>query len=403
MIAEYFTIAIKSMKKRKLRSFLTLVGIIISISVIFMLISISLGLDAAIKEQFKALGTDKLFILPKGQLGAPGSGGAVMLTKDDVSVIEKVSGVKKVSYFLAQSVKVSYQDQNRYVYAIGLEKEGIGLFMESGLQKIDEGKAIKSGDQFKVNIGSAYKYDNVFKNPIKTGNKININDVPFTVKGIMQSVGNPQDDKQIYLVEEDFRNLFNVSERVDQIIVQADSGVAIGDLATKIEKKLISSRGVTKKTEDFSIQTPEELLASFTIILNILTGFLIGVAAISLFVGGIGIMNTMYTSVLERIKEIGVMKAIGARNSNILLIFTIESGVIGLIGGAVGILVGYGIAKFIEYIALVQLKTSYLQAATPWYLILGSLVFSFLVGAVSGLWPSWRASRIKPVDALRYE
>jgi putative ABC transport system permease protein len=131
--------------------------------------------------------------------------------------------------------------------------------------------------------------------------------------------------------------------------------------------------------------------------------FLVGIAAISLLVGGIGIMNTMYTSVLERTKEIGTMKAVGAKNSDILLIFLFESGLIGLIGGIIGTLLGLGISKTVEFIAITSLHTTLLQAAVPFYLVGGCLSFAFLIGALSGTIPALMASKLKPVDALRYE
>ena len=130
---------------------------------------------------------------------------------------------------------------------------------------------------------------------------------------------------------------------------------------------------------------------------------LIGIAAISLLVGGIGIANTMYTAVVERTKEIGIMKSIGAQNKDILLIFVIESGLLGLAGGAVGIAFGIGLSKLVEYLAFAFLGTSLVKAFFPWYLIVGSLVFSFLIGTISGFFPAKQAASLKPVDALRYE
>jgi putative ABC transport system permease protein len=202
---------------------------------------------------------------------------------------------------------------------------------------------------------------------------------------------------------DDFKELYNVGDRVDQIVVQISQGENIKAVAETAERKLRTFREVTEKTKDFDILTPEELLSSFNTILNIITAFLGGVAAISLIVGAIGIMNTMYTSVLERTKDIGVMKAVGAKNSDILQLFLIESGLLGFVGGLLGVAFGYGAAKLIEYVVVVKLATTLLRAAAPVYLLLGCLAFSFIIGALSGIWPAWRASRIKVVDALRYE
>ena len=175
------------------------------------------------------------------------------------------------------------------------------------------------------------------------------------------------------------------------------------EVAERVERKLQKSRGVNDKTQDFTILTPEELLEDFRTILNIITGFLLGVATVSLIVGGIGIANTMYASVLERTKEIGIMKSVGAKNKDILMIFLFESALLGLVGGIIGIVLGFGISKGIEYIAIEFLATTLLQAAAPLYVIIFLLTFAFLSGAVFGALPAMRASKLNPVDALRYE
>jgi putative ABC transport system permease protein len=403
MIKDYSKLAIKNLRKRKLRSWLTIIGIVVSIAVIFTLISLSLGLREAINEQFKILGTDKLFINPKGTNGGPGSGGAVEFTTADVNVIEKVQGVKDLSYATVGNGEIEFGKQIKFFYVFGLPLDKIQLYIDSASIKMDEGDYIKEGETGKVMLGYDYKYNHVFDNPVKTGNKITINGKEFKVAGIAESIGNPSDDKNIYMSANDFKALFNSGERVDSIIVQVDDEKNIQDISDEINKKLLKFRGVTEKTKDFYISTPEELLASFDTVLNIITVFLVGIAAISLFVGGIGIMNTMYTSVLERTKEIGTMKAVGAKNSDILGIFLFESGLIGLIGGVIGVALGYGISKTVEIIAINALNTNLLRAAVPAYLVLGCLSFAFLIGALSGTIPALMASKLKPVDALRYE
>jgi putative ABC transport system permease protein len=402
MIQDYFQLALGNLRKRKLRSSLTIVGIFISIATIFVLISLSLGLDAAVKEQFKQLGSDKFFIMPRGMAGAPGSGGAVELTTKDIDVIKKVNGVKEVTYDAVANAKIEFKDEAKYFMITGFPLDTSDLLEESGGYKIDEGRFLKKGDTGKVMLGSRYK-ESFFKKPVAAGDKIIINGQEFKVVGILQSIGSPTDDALVYMSIDDFRVLFNVPDRVDQIIVQIKPTENIENVADATKRKLLSSRGLTEKTRDFDLLTPEELLSSFGTILNIITAFLLGVAGISLLVGAVGIANTMYTSVLERTKEIGTMKAIGAKNSDILWIFVIESGVLGLVGGVLGILVGMSVGKIIEYIALAQLGTNILRVVFPWYLILGCLLFAFLIGSASGFFPSKQASKIKPADTLRYE
>lgn len=399
---DYSRLALKNLRKRKLRSWLTVFGIIISVAIIFVLISLSVGLREAVNEQFKILGSDKFFIQPKGQVGV-GSAGAVELTKEDVNVVDKVTGVKAVSYATLGNAKLEFEKKTRYFYVVGLPLDRFSLYTESTNLKMDEGRALREGDSGKIMIGSDYKYSEVFSKPVKTGDTILVNDKPFKVVGIVAPIGNPQDDKNIIMSLDDFKPLFNTGERIDQIIVQVDAGENVKAVADKVAVKLTKSRGLTEKTRDFTISTPEELLQSFSAILNIITAFLVGVATISLLVGSIGIANTMFTSVLERTKEIGTMKAVGARNSDILLIFLIESGLIGLVGGIIGVGLGFLIAKSIEIIGVRTLNTTLLQAATPAYLIIGCLAFAFLVGALSGVIPARRAALLRPVDALRYE
>jgi len=404
MISDYFKLAIRNLRKRKLRTWLTMLGIIISIATIFLLISLSLGLQNAVEEQFRVLGTDKFFVQPgTGFLGPPGNVGGTILTEKDVEVISKVRGVKDYSYNTAGNAKVEFKKETRYLLVWGINPEHLGVYSESGSFKIEEGRLLQPGDANSIILGNLYKTGGIFDKPVNAGDKIKINGQDFKIKGIFEKTGNYDDDRMVLVDMESFRKLFEIPERVDWIIVQVEEGENVLEVADRTEKKLRNSRGLTEKTQDFEISTPQELLKSFQSILNIITGFLAGVAAISLIVGGVGIANTMYTSVVERTKEIGVMKAIGAQNKDILLIFLIESGLLGMVGAGIGVALGYASGKTIEYIAINSLNTNLLQAAAPAYLIAGCLLFGFAIGAVSGLFPAKRASKTNIVDALRYE
>lgn len=406
MIRDYFKLAFKSLKQRKTRSILTLIGIFIAILTIFVLMSLSLGLNEFVNEQFEILGTDKFIIQPKGQAGAPGTGGAVELTIDDVNIIEKVKGVDIVAYAAVGNAKIEFNEKARYYLSIGIPIEDstiMDFFFESSNLEMEDGRFLRHGDKKKIMIGYNYKYKDLFGKPARTGDKIKLNGVEFEVIGVVDAVGNPGDDQQIYISLEDFKEIYDSGDRVDFIYAQIKPGEDLKQIADRAERALMKFRDVDEKTIDFTLQTPEELLATIGTILNILTAFLVGIGAISLLVGGIGIANTMYTSVLERRKEIGTMKAVGARNSDILLIFVIESGILGLLGGSLGLVVGIIVAKTIEYIAAVYIGSNLLRASLNPILIIGSLTFAFLIGVVSGLAPSYQASKLKPVDTLRYE
>jgi putative ABC transport system permease protein len=341
--------------------------------------------------------------MPKGQVAGPGTAGAATLTEADVDVIDRVQGVKEVSYMNLGNVEVEFKSKKRFLMIVGYPLETQNLINEMGFYKIDEGKFLREGETGKVMVGSLYATGSVFPSEVHQGNTITINGLPFKVQAVLQPIGSPQDDKLIYMSIEDFKRLFNNTDRADQIVVQINAGENITEVAAKVDKKLMNFRGLDRDTKDYTISTPEELLASFGVILNIITAFLLGVAGISLVVGGIGIANTMYTSVLERTREIGVMKAIGARNRDVMGLFLIESGLLGLIGGIIGVVLGYLLSKVVEFIAQQALGSSILSVASPWYLFAGLLIFAFFIGALFGVWPAYRASRIIPVKALRYQ
>ena len=398
MLSDYFKLAVKNLRRRGLRSWLTMLGIFISIATIFTLVSLSLGLQGAVEEQFRILGTDKFFIQPStGFLGPPGSVGGTILTENDVETIGKVRGVKDYSYFVAGNAKIEFNEKTRYMLVWGLPLDHSDVYTEIESFKIDEGRFLEDGDKNVIQFGNLHKTGNIFGKPVRSGNQITINDKDFKVKGIMQLIGNPDDDRSIYMNIEDFRILFNEPEKVDAIIAQVKLASDIPLLQEKVEKELERKRNDT----NFQVLTATQILEQINQVLGVMQIVLVGIAAISLVVGAIGIMNSMYTSVLERTKDIGIMKAIGARNSDILQIFLIESGLIGLVGGVFGTILGTGMALIIGqfsknagFLLIVKIE--------PLILIFG-LLFAFIIGMISGILPAYQASKLKPVDALRYE
>lgn len=405
MIKDYFKMASRNLKRRGLRSWLTMLGIFISIAAIFTLVSLSLGLQAAVVAQFEELGSNKFFVLPAtGFLGPPGSVGGVILTEDDIDVLKKVNGVENLAYVVVGNGATEHNGKTRYgfIYGVPLDKEYLGIDESFSIEAI-EGRYLQERDLNEIALGYSYSQSDLFGRRVQIGEKIDINGKKFDVVGIMESMGNPTDDSAVYMPLDSFRELMNISERVDQIIVEVKTGEDVLEVSERAEKELRKSRDVDEDNQDFLISTPEDLLESFQVILNIITAFLAGVAGISLVVGAIGISNTMYTSVIERTKEIGTMKAIGAKNKDILLIFLIESGLLGLLGAIIGILLGYGLSKGIEFFVVSVYNTNLLQVSTPWWLIFGCLSFGFLIGVISGTFPAWQASKTKVVDALRYE
>jgi putative ABC transport system permease protein len=399
---ESLKIAFHNIRERKLRSFLTVLAIFIGIAAVISLVSITQGMQEAISEQFERMGTNKIMIMPGGGEGLEAMGmmlGAAPLTEDEAEEVEKVNGVDIVLSFLLKTEKVEFKKDVAYTYVRGTTTdEALELLTE--IAEIEQGKNLKEGDKYKALIGN--KVGELFDREVTIGSKLEIKDESFEVVGIFKEIGAPDDDYAIYIPMETAREIFEEPTEVSMIYLQIKNGFDPLDVAESIKKRLRDTRDEKAGEETFQVFTSEQLSEQVGVILGIISIVLIGIASISLLVGGVGIANTMYTSVLERTKEIGVMKAIGARNYDILIIFLIESGLLGLIGGVIGCFFGIGIAKGIEIYAA-QAGMGMLQASITPQLILFGLGFSFLVGCISGLLPARKGSKLQPVEALRYE
>jgi putative ABC transport system permease protein len=404
MWKDYFRIAFDGIRHRGLRTWLTLVGIFIGISAVVALVSIGHGLQGAIESEFKDLGTDKIMVSPAGTFAGSG-GAAVPLTTKDVDTVKKVSGVEDSGYMVMEVTQLEWgRDDVYFSTVLGVPVDSSYPMMEKALAlKVGEGRTFRNGDVKKVIIGYDLARSADFSQNIKLGQKLMIEGAQFEVIGVKERIGNEQDDRQIVIPEEAFKEIYPDNDEISVIVVQVKQGVSPPDLVAPLEKALRRERNLKEGQEDFQIQTFEELIKSFLTIFNIVEAVIIGIAAISLLVGAVGITNTMYTAVLERTSDIGIMKAIGARNSDILGMFLIESGLLGFVGGAVGVIIGLGVAKLVEIVGGAALGTNLLKAAMPAWLIIGALVFAFILGSASGILPARQASRMNPVDALREE
>ena len=406
MIGDLINYIIQNIRHRFTRSSLTILSILIGIMSIFVLISFGEGLRNYMNVMAKEMGTDKLIAQPKG-FGPPGSTG-VYLTKDDLDFIKKQNGVSEATGAIVRQseVKIDEKKVGKWVFIMGMPTEpNEQKLMEEAFAGygILKGRAVKKGDENKVALGYNYMIANkVFSKPLKLGDNIFIKGKSFDIVGFYEEIGNPNDDANVYLANDVIKELFDTGDNYDYIFIRTEKGANPTEVADKVEEKLRKKNGQKEGEEDFYVQSFEQLLETFGTVLLVLNSILVIIAGISVVVAAVNIMNTMYTAVLERTKEIGIMKSIGARNSYILLIFFIESGFLGLIGGAIGVLLGFGLAK-LGGIAIAAAGYSFLQPYFPWWLIVGCLVFSFLVGAGSGFFPARAASRLKPVDALRYE
>ncbi len=395
--------SLKNIYSRKLRSFLTVLSILIGVMAIYAIVSFGLGIQYYMDEIARESGTDKLFVQAKG-IGAPGTDETFSLSADDVDFIDKINGVKAVAGMYFKPVKLTHGKESRYYYLIGFDIDKAGFILETFTVEVEKGRQLDSGETGKVVLGYLYQFDDeLFNRGIDIGERVEINEKRFDVVGFYEEVGNPADDGQIYVTLAGFERLFPDSkDKFGYIIIQANENEDTEKLAEKIEDKLRRFKGQEEGKENFYVQTFADAIETFGTIINILNGILILIALISLIVASVNIMNTMYTAVLERTKEIGIMKAVGARNSKILFIFIFESGVLGMFGGVIGVILGYIVSKAGGAIAAAS-GYSMLQPYFPWYLTVLCIAFAFFVGAISGIMPAHKASKQNPVDALKSE
>lgn len=404
MILEYFRIALNSIKQRGLRSWLTLIGIFIGIAAVVSLISIGQGLQAVVEDEFMSLGANRIIVQTSGGFFGVG-GGSTILTQEDVDVVEKVSGIKLASYTTFKAARMAWADDTEIGFVMSIPPGERGDLIQDLMRsnKLEQGSALRGVESGRAIIGYDYGYSSRYDTKLVPGRKIFVNDVEFEVAGIKISEGNREDNVQVFLNEDDFKELFDIDDEVNLIVAEVFSGRVPAEIVPDVEEALRRHRDVKEGQEDFEVETFENVLESFLVLLNVVNAIIIGIASISLFVGAVGIMNTMFTAVIERTKEIGIMKAIGAKNSDIQNMFIIESGLLGLVGGAIGILIGVGISKLIEVIAADALGTDLLVPIFPSWLIIGSLLFAFILGSISGYFPARQAAKMNPVDALATE
>lgn len=405
MLKDYIKFAYSNFLHRKKRGILTIIGILIGIAAIVALISLSMGMKAALNEEFKKVGSNRVIIEAGGvAFGPPGAGSSLSaseLTKNDLDVVSKVAGVAFATGILSETARIEFHDEIKHtlVFGISTDAETKKRLEEIGLFEIGEGRQLKQTDKYKAVLGYKVVHD-LFDADIKLGDKIKVEDKEFEVVGIQKLIGTGVHDLLVRIPLDTAREIFSEPEKISSIMVTTSAGFEPVKVAEAIKKELRKFRNVEENEEDFTVQTVEQRVATVTVILDVVQAVLIGIAAISLLVGGIGIMNTMYTSVLERTKEIGIMKAIGAKNSDIAKIFLIESGLLSLAGGAIGVVIGISIAKAVELVVQGYGITLFRADISP-LLVISALAFSFLIGSVSGSLPARMAASLSPVDALR--
>lgn len=402
---EYFLIALKNLGSRRLRSYLTVIGILIGVFLIVSLLSLSEGLKEAVMAELRMYGTNTLYIFP-GKLEDISSilgffMGRLEIEDKTIEKIKKIEGVEKIIPFDYRVETVRYKNKVKRVLLFAYPREeGQEIFRNEVGWKLIEGKWPKVKKR-EVLVGRLVPLD-IFPG-LKSGDKIYIKGKEFLVTGVLQSLGSKQDDSMIEMDLDHFREITGLRGGCPFALVKTSSHANQEIVAFKIKNILQENqkRKIGSEEVEFTVLTNEKVSSIASSILLILQIFVGIFASIALLVGGIGIMNTMFTSVRERTREIGIMKAIGAKNSEILLIFLIEAGILGIIGGAGGTILGLLFAKAIELYGQIH-PIFYFRASISFRLVVFGLFFSLAVGSLSGFLPAKRAASLKPTEALRY-
>jgi putative ABC transport system permease protein len=385
----------KNLRRSGIKTYLTLLGIIIGIAAIVSLVSIGSGLGVAVEEQLDQLGGRTILVIPGGFQNI-----RTQLDDADIIQFESIRNVESVVPIYSTTGVLEFDREKINVSVNAVDADDATLFEDIGFFNIKEGRDFTRNESGSVLIGNTIAQD-YFNRKIDVRKIVTINGEDFRVIGILAPQaqafgGGPDTSTTVYMSLGAFKRISNNVNPTIVFVTALDKESVeqvVDDLDDYLEKNY-GKRSVNVLSSDSILETINSLLSVVTI-------FIMGLAGISLIVGGIGIMNAMITSVLERTKEIGLLKALGASNNKILSLFLLESAFIGLIGGIIGILLGFGLA---ELIAFFGTQSGFaLTAVKNFEIIFGALAFSMIVGMLSGFYPALRASKLDPVEALRYE
>lgn len=404
MISDYFSLAFKNLKHRGIRSWLTLLGIFIGVVAVVALIGLGTGLKTAINSQFGVSSTELITVQAGGvTMGPPGSGAVNPITKDDLRIIANVNNVDLTIGRNIGTLKLEFRDgTTEFVYAgsVPIDRDERNFVYESSDVEIMDGFLLEGGETGEVVLGNSYSVNSKNRDAIKVGDKIELNGKTFRIKGILKKTGSFITDYIVLMNEKPLEDLLGSGDELSIILVKLKDKELIDKTKLDIEKALRRSRNVDLGDEDFVVSTPAASLSTVNSVLSGIQAFIIIIASISVFIGIIGIINTMGTSVVERKKEIGIMKSIGARNENIFYQFFVEAGLLGFVGGLAGVVFGTLVSVLGIYGINYQFGTE-LVAEIDFFLISFSLLGSFCVGAIAGIVPAMNAARQNPIDALK--
>jgi putative ABC transport system permease protein len=324
------------------------------------------------------------------------------LTKHDIDALRGIEGIMYASGEISGGEGINYSGENATLYINGVDPQ-VWKYMNT--LEVKSGRLLEPADKYVAVIGSDVA-TGIYDKDIGVNQVVTINGKSVRVIGVLKEKGG-REDSQIYMPIDSAVNVIKDAKKgvFNSIQVKVKSADVVDAVTEKIEKKLLISRHINKEEDkDFSVIALKSMSESITSMTSSVTLFLGAIAAVSLIVGAVGIANTMFTSVLEKTKEIGTMKAIGAKNRDILMIFVFNSAMVGFVGGVFGVILGALVSALFPMIGISMTSTEgETGISLSFNLMVSGLGLAVLIGVISGVVPAYRASKLKPVDALRYE
>ncbi len=384
-------LTIRYIQNNKLRTILTSIAIAVAIFSLISLFSLAEGMREEIKNQLERFGPRTLMISPTAgtfALFRPTSG---KLFEKDYERVKKHPDIKTISKILTNFASLEFKERRISGTVFSVEPQA---FLDTVSITLEKGRFIKDNDKKVAVVGG--EVEELFDEKIELNSKISINGEKFRVVGILKKTGNSffPIDKMIIINYDEGKDLFKdelTNNEISAIRITLREGANITRSAEEIKETLRNFRGLRKGEEDFRIITPESINKQFLTVLDILSAFLLGTATVSLIIGSLGIANTMVVNVLQRTREIGILKAIGTTEKQIEQMFILESALIGGVGGIMGVAMSALIS-----LAPIPYKFDIIIATL-------TIMLSIIIGAISGWIPSKKAAKVDPIESLRYE
>ena len=411
---DIFRLSLSHVKKSKMRSWLTIIGIVIGVAAVVAIISIGQGMQASVQARLGSLGADLITVTPGysraggGFEGFRGGGGAgVNLTIRDVNAIKQVPGVLYVDGVVSGSSSMRMGTEQYSVSVTGVDTTVWRSFVTTPLES---GRYLQPGDSNDIVVGNSLAHG-TFLNALTLNQPVTVGSTTFKIVGILAPSGGGfgagGTDNGVVMPVNYARQVITTNVSLNQftsIVVKIKDPSLATQLAQDITNKLMPERHVNPRTQDFTVTAFASIQAQITSVVQTISLFLAAIAAVSLLVGAVGIANTMFMSVMERTRQIGLLKALGATDNEVMELFLMESGLFGFVGGVLGIIFGVAISVVISVVGLRALGPGgTMNPVISPELLIFALVFSVFVGVISGVVPARTAAKMNPVDALRFE